>query len=97
MIASEGQPKINSCIPPLPVFIVVICFPVDDVINFGINFSFPPSRFLNDQKNQDKSLNNLRTKRALKVKWEAFVIIYKGLSVVRNCVRPGSGRLISEL
>ena len=29
-------------------------------------------------------------KRAFKVKWKAFFIIFKGLSVAKNCVRPES-------
>ena len=49
--------------------IVVICFSVDDVINFEINFSFfYQAVFLHDQKSQGKNLNILRTKRALKMK-----------------------------
>ena len=40
------------------MYIEVICFPEDDVINFELNL---------DQKTQDKILNILRTKRAFKV------------------------------
>ena len=32
-------------------------------------------------KSHDKNLNILRTKRAFKVKWKAFFIIFKGLSL----------------
>ena len=39
-----------------------------------------------------KNLNILRTKRAFKVK-KAFFIIYKGLSVAKNCLRPYSTSL----
>ena len=41
-------------------------------------------------KSQDKNLKILRTKRAFKVKEKAFFIIFKGLSVAKNCLRPES-------
>ena len=40
-------------------------------------------------KKSDKNLNILRTKRAFEVKQKAF-IIFKGLLIVRNCLRPES-------
>ena len=46
-----------------------------------------------DQKSQDKNINILRTKRAFKMKWKFFFIIFKGLSVAKNCVRPESAPL----
>ena len=45
-------------------------------------------------KSQDKNLNILRTKRTFKVKQKAFFIIFKGLSVAKNCLRPESAPLI---
>ena len=36
--------------------------------------------------NQDKNLNILRTERDFKVKQKAFFIIFKGLSVAKNCL-----------
>ena len=35
----------------------------------------------------------MRTKRAFKVKWISFSIIFKGLLVAKNCPRPESGPL----
>ena len=46
-----------------------------------------------DQKSQDKKLNILRTKSAFKVKQKAFFIIFKGLSVAKNYLRPESAPL----
>ena len=40
--------------------------------------------------------NNEITKRALNIKWKAFFIIFKGLSVLRNCRRPESGPLLTS-
>ena len=31
---------------------------------------------------------NLTTKRAFKVKWQTFLIVFKGLAVAKNCLRP---------
>ena len=42
-------------------------------------------------KRQDKNLNALRAKKAFEVK--AFFIIFKGLSIVKNCLRPESAPL----
>ena len=36
---------------------------------------------------QDKNLNILRRKRVFKMKWKELFIIFKGLSVARNCLR----------
>ena len=59
------------------------------------NYSFPSNQavLLHDQKNQDKKLNILRMKRAFEVKWKAFFIIFKGLSVAKNCLRPENAPL----
>ena len=38
-------------------------------------------------------LNILRTKRVIKVKSKAFFIIFKGLLVPKNCLRPESAPL----
>ena len=41
-------------------------------------------------KTQDKNLNILRTKRAFKVTLKAFFIIFIGISVDKNNLRPES-------
>ena len=38
----------------------------------------------------------MRTKRAFEVKQKAFFIIFKGLSAVKNCIRPESAPLMSK-
>ena len=66
------------------VCITIVCSPGCDVINFENN----RVRFATKQKSQEKKLNILRTKRVFKVKQKAFFIIFKGLSVAKNCLRP---------
>ena len=44
-------------------------------------------------KSHDKNSNILRTKRDFKVKYKAFLIIFKGFSVIKNCLRPYSAHL----
>ena len=41
-------------------------------------------------KKANKNLNILRTKRAYKMTQKVFSIIFKGISVARNCLRSGS-------
>ena len=45
------------------------------------------SCFFTGPKSQDKKLNILRTKKAFEVKWKAFFIIFKGLSIAKYCFR----------
>ena len=62
-----------------------------------LNSFFRSSRFDTWSKSQDKNLNILRTKRAFLIeKLKAFFIIFKGLSVSKNCLRPKSTPLISK-
>ena len=58
-----------------------------------LTLSFLSSRFSTWPKSQDKNLNILRTKRAFEVKEKAFFIIYNGLGVAKNCLRPESDPL----
>ena len=61
--------------------IAIVCFP-------------SCNRFSTWPKSQDKNLNILRTKkRDFKVKLKAFFIIFKGLSVAKNSIRPESALL----
>ena len=67
--------------------IVIISFPVYDVINFGISLILAlvyQAVFLNNQTNQDKNWNTLRTKIAFRVIKKAFLVIFKDLLVARN-------------
>ena len=67
----------------------IVCFSSCDNINFEIKLIFLIRPFSLWWKSQDKNLNNLRTKRAFKVKQKAFFKVFKGLSVAK-IVRPGS-------
>ena len=60
-----------------------------------LTLSFKSSRFSTWPNSQDKNLNVSRTKRAFKVKWEAFFTIFKGLSCAKYCLRPESVPLIT--
>ena len=53
--------------------------------------SFLSSRFATWPKSQYKNVNILRKKGAFVVKQKAFFIIFKGLSVAKNCIRPERG------
>ena len=78
--------------------ITVICFPGCDVINFEINLIILMKPYM--IKNSRHDLNILRMNRAFKVKLKAFFITFKGLSIVKNCLRPESVALnnpIAEL
>ena len=66
--------------------IAIVCFPGCDVISSEINLIFLIKPFSTSPNSPDKNLNLLRTKRPFK----AFVIIFKGLSVVKNCFKPES-------
>ena len=44
--------------------------------------------FLNGQKLMTKTQISWEQKRAFKVKWKAFDIIFKGRSDIKNCLRP---------
>ena len=78
----------NTCI-------AIVYFPCCDVISFEINLIFLMKHFSIWPKIQDKNLNVLRTKKYFKVEEKVFFIIFKGLSVAENCVRPESALLIS--
>ena len=75
--------------------IVIISCPGCDVINFEINLSFliKPFFYLTNRKGQKSKY--LRMKRATNMKQKAFFINFKGLSVVRKCLRCASGLYIS--
>ena len=45
------------------------------------------------QYSQDKNLTIWRTKRAFKVKYKAFFIIFKGLSIAKNGLSPENAPL----
>ena len=75
------------------MYIIVICCPVCDILSFEINHSFLIKLFFYITKSQDKNVNISRTKRALNMKWKIFFIVFKGLSIVKNCLKPEIGHL----
>ena len=76
----------NTCI-------IIISCPVCDVINFKINQSFLTQPFFYiTKKSGEKYIS--RRKRVFNMKKKAFGIIFKGLLIVRNCLRPESGPLM---
>ena len=52
--------------------------------NFEMKLIFLTKLFFYMTKNQGKNLNILWTKRAFKVKWKSFFIIFKRLSIANN-------------
>ena len=48
-------------------------------------------------KNSRQKFKYLENERAFKVKQKAFSIIFKGLSVIKNCLRPESVSLKSHI
>ena len=60
--------------------IVIVCFPGWEVINVEINLSF----FIKPFSYMSKNLMN---KSAFQMKQKAFFVIFKWLSVAKNCLR----------
>ena len=77
----------------------MICCPACDVINFEIDLSFLIKPFSYVTKNSDQKSNIIRTEGTFNMEYKAFFTIFKGLSFLRNCLRPKGGplRSFSEL
>ena len=67
------------------ICIAIVFYPGCDVLDFDLSNQ---TIFSTRPKSEDKNLNILTNKRAFKVKRKAFFIIFKGLSVIKNCLRP---------
>ena len=67
------------------ICIAIVFYPGCDVLDFDLSNQ---TIFSTKPKSEDKNLNILTNKRAFKVKRKAFFIIFKGLSVIKNCLRP---------
>ena len=78
------------------ICIAIICFPVCDFVNFEINLIFLIKHFCYMTKKSKQELKHLRMKRTFKVKLKAFFIIFKWLSVAKNCLTPESPPLSYE-
>ena len=70
--------------------ITILCCPGRDVTKFKINLLFLIKPFCYITKNSGQKLKYLENKKA-------FFIIPKGLSAAKNCLRPESAPLNSNL
>ena len=70
--------------------IVIICFPVCEVMHFEINLSILIKPFFTSPKRQNKKRNTFRIKRTFNIKQKAFFIILKGFLAARDCLRHKS-------
>ena len=98
MLLSINWPNFIARLPLLleilgKMYITTVCYPGCDVIKFEINLIFLIKPFGYMTKYEDKNLNILRRERAFEVKWKALFIIFNGLAVVKNCLRPESATL----
>ena len=75
--------------------IAIVCFPGCDVINFEIKLILLIKPFYMT-KESSKKLKHLRTKRAFNGEKIAFFIIFKMLSVAKNCPKTDSALLIKN-
>ena len=89
-----------------PNFIFWLPLLLEILVNMFIAINFPVRRhkfhkfFINlpalliklftQPNSSDKNLNILKTRKAFKMKWKAFIIILIVLSVAKNCLRPES-------
>ena len=62
--------------------------------NSTIEYILSTCRFSTRPRNHNQNFNILRTKRAFKVKWKSFSIIFIGLLMAKNCLRPESRPLM---
>ena len=76
----------NTCI-------IIICLPGGDVLNFGINLIFLIRPFYHNTKRSRQKLKYLENKKSFWGEIKKNLIIIKGLSVVKNCLRPNSAPL----
>ena len=65
------------------MYIVVICFPVYDVLHFEINLSFLTKQFFSMNKDFRKKIKYVKNKKSV-------FIIFKELSVGKSHLRSGS-------
>ena len=70
--------------------IVMIRYPVCDVINFEINHNFVIKPFFYIMKKSEQKCKYLKNGRTFNMKQKAFFVILKRLSIARNCLEPGS-------
>ena len=70
--------------------IAIVCQPGCNVLNFEINFIFLLRPFLYMTKKSKQKLKYLQNENSLLGEIKSFFIIFKGLSVAKNRLRPAS-------
>ena len=95
MLHSINQPNSTAQLPLL--LETIVCFPVCGVINFEIDFIFLIKPFFYLTKKSCRKIKIFEDQTSFKVKEKAFFIIFKELSVSKNCLRTQSVSLIQYL
>ena len=75
------------------ICVTVVCLPGCDVINFQIILIFLIKPFCYKTKKSKEKLKYLENEKSYSGEKKAFFIIFKGLSVVKNFLRPESASL----
>ena len=70
------------------MFIVIICCPVCEALNFEINHSFLIELFFLHCQSQDKNVNISRTKRAFNIKKKYSSSFLKDFHLLENVSDP---------
>ena len=73
---------------------IITGYPICDVINLVINLSFLIKPFFSMTENSGQKIMYLKNEKSFYGEKNHFFIIFKGLSVARNCLRPESAFLI---
>ena len=77
--------------------IAIVYFPGCGIINFEIHHIFLIKPFLYMTKKWRLKFKYLENKSSFKVKWKVYFIIFKELSVPKNCLRPESAPLKKDV
>ena len=70
------------------MYIAIVCLPGCDVVNFEIKFIFLIKRFFYMTKNSRQKSKYFENQNKFQGQKRAFFIIFKGLSVAKNYLRP---------
>ena len=73
--------------------IIQVCFPGCDVLHFEINLIFLIKPFLSMIKKSRQKFKYLKNEKSLSGEIKSIFVIFKGLSVPKNCLRPESAPL----
>ena len=73
--------------------IIMVCFPGCDVLHFEINLMFLIKPFLSMTKKSRQKFKYLKNEKSLSGEIKSIFVIFKGLSVPKNCLRLESAPL----